>query len=135
MKKLFSLMALAAIFLALTACTGSSTPSGVFEQAIKAAQAKDFKKFAEYVYVGDGTPEEQQADREKLADMLETKVKEAKNEDATVNPMKVTSEEISEDGLTAKLEYEEIKPDGTTKGGVQKMRKDANGQWKLELGK
>lgn len=135
MKKLFSLMAFAAILFALTACTDSATPTGVFEQAVKAAQDKDFKKFAEYLYVGDETPEKQQAAREQFADMLETKSEQAEKKENTINPMKVISEEISEDGQTAKIKYEETKPDGSIEEGIQNMRKDADGNWKLDIGK
>ena len=135
MRKLFSIMTFVAIVAALTACTSGNTPTAVFKKAQAAAAAKDYKTLAECIYVGDGSAEEQQANREQLVGMFEEKVKQADKDEVAVNPTKVISEEIADDGQTAKIEFEETKPDGTVQAGTQKLRKDAEGNWKLDIGK
>lgn len=136
MKKIMNLLAIVVVFFTFftfaSCCSSSNTPSSVVESAQKAVEKKDYKKFVEYIYV-DGSAEEQEAAREQLASMIEGKAKQSADE--VTHPMRVISEEISEDGQTAKVVVEETNPDGTTEQSTHKLRKDANGDWKIEISK
>lgn len=133
MKKLFSFVAIIATLCIFAACSGGNTPSGVVQEVQKAAEKQDYKAIAEYIYVGDGTAEEQAETRQQLADMMEQKA--SQSDKFKASPMKIISEEIAEDGQTAKVVVEETEEDGTTKQTTQKLRKDAEGNWKLDIGK
>lgn len=136
MKKLLGLMALVAAMFAFTACGGGNSPKDVAEQAMKAVKDKDAKTLVDLFDTADFEEEGESVQEQK--DMLVAMYQEKLDEMPQTNAVKsyeTLSESIAEDGNTAtvdmKIEYE----NGKTDTDVVKLKKDANGNWKLDMDK
>ena len=129
-------MALVAAMFAFTACGGGNSPKDVAEQAKKAVKDKDAKTLVDLFDTADFEEEGESVQEQK--DMLVAMYQEKLDEMPQTNAVKsyeTLSESIAEDGNTAtvdmKIEYE----NGKTDTDVVKLKKDANGDWKLDMDK
>ena len=132
MKKIFmSILACGLLTIGLCGCGPSNTPEDVAEAAAKAMISNDFDKFVDYVYVKEGTSEEEEKQgKERLSAMLKAKKgsKESKYTDC-----KVISCDLNDEGDKAKVEVEYTLKDGSTKTDKMPVRKGKDGKWGVVL--
>lgn len=128
MKKIFmSILAYGLLTIGLCGCGPSNTPEDIAEAAAKAMISNDFDKFVDYVYVKEGTSEEEEKQgKERLSAMLKAKKgsKESKYTDC-----KVISCDLNDEGDKAKVEVEYTLKDGSTKTDKMSVRKGKDGKW------
>ena len=128
MKKIFiSILACGLLTIGLCGCGPSNTPEDVAEAAAKAMISNDFDKFVDYIYVKEGTSdEEEKQGKERLSAMLKAKKgsKESKYTDC-----KVISYDLNDEGDKAKVEVEYTLKDGSTKTDKMSVRKGKDGKW------
>ena len=128
MKKIFmSILACGLLTIGLCGCGPSNTPEDIAEAAAKAMISNDFDKFVDYVYVKEGTSEEEEKQgKERLSAMLKAKKgsKESKYTDC-----KVISCDLNDEGDKAKVEVEYTLIDGSTKTDKMSVRKGKDGKW------
>ena len=89
--------------------------------------SNDFDKFVDYIYVKEGTSdEEEKQGKERLSAMLKAKKgsKESKYTDC-----KVISCDLNDEGDKAKVEVEYTLKDGSTKTDKMSVRKGKDGKW------
>ena len=101
------------------------------EAAAKAMISNDFDKFVDYVYVKEGTSEEEEKQgKEQLSAMLKAKTG---NEDQKYTDCKVLNCELNDGGDRAKVEVEFTLKDGSTKTDKMPVRKGKDGKWGVVL--
>lgn len=135
MKKLLGLVAIVAAMFAITSCGGGgNTPKGVTEQFIKAIQEQDGEKMAELVYYKEGKAPSSDAEKQQAAAMMTSKASMTYQDNGALKSYEILSEEISEDGNEAvvktKIEFEK-----KTDEDDVKLKKDADGNWKIDMSK
>lgn len=135
MKKLFGFVVAVVAIMAMASCGGGgNTPKGVTEQFIKAIQKQDGKKMAELVYFKEDKAPKTDAEKEQLAAMMQSKVSTTYANNGELKSYEILSEEISEDGtkavVKAKMEFEKKTSDDDIK-----LKKDAEGNWKIDMSK
>ena len=135
MKKLFGFMVAVVAMLAMASCGGGgNSPKGVAEQFIKAVQKQDGKKMAELVYYEEGKAPKSDAEKDQVAAMMQSKASTTYANNGELKSYEILSEEISEDGTEAvvetKMEFEK-----KTSEDKIKLKKDADGNWKIDMSK
>lgn len=135
MKKLFGFMVAVVAMLAMASCGGGgNSPKGVAEQFIKAVQKQDGKKMAELVYYEEGKTPKSDAEKDQVAAMMQSKASTTYANNGELKSYEILSEEISEDGteavVEAKMEFEK-----KTSEDKIKLKKDADGNWKIDMSK
>lgn len=135
MKKLFGFMVAVVAMLAMASCGGGgNSPKGVAEQFIKAVQKQDGKKMAELVYYEEGKAPKSDAEKDQVAAMMQSKASTTYANNGELKSYEILSEEISEDGteavVEAKMEFEK-----KTSEDKIKLKKDADGEWKIDMSK
>lgn len=135
MKNLFGFMVAVVAMLAMASCGGGgNSPKGVAEQFIKAVQKQDGKKMAELVYYEEGKAPKSDAEKDQVAAMMQSKASTTYANNGELNSYEILSEEISEDGteavVEAKMEFEK-----KTSEDKIKLKKDADGDWKIDMSK
>lgn len=135
MKKLFGFMVAVVAMLAMASCGGGgNSPKGVAEQFIKAVQKQDGKKMAELVYYEEGKAPKSDAEKDQVAAMMQSKASTTYANNGELKSYEILSEEISEDGteavVEAKMEFEK-----KTSEDKIKLKKDADGDWKIDMSK
>lgn len=135
MKKLFGFMVAVVAMLAMASCGGGgNSPKGVAEQFIKAVQKQDGKKMAELVYYEEGKAPKSDAEKDQVAAMMQSKASTTYANNGELKSYEILSEEISEDGTEAvvetKMEFEKKTSDDDIK-----LKKDAEGNWKIDMSK
>ena len=121
--------------LAMASCGGGgNSPKGVAEQFIKAVQKQDGKKMAELVYYEEGKAPKSDAEKDQVAAMMQSKASTTYANNGELKSYEILSEEISEDGTEAvvetKMEFEK-----KTSEDKIKLKKDADGNWKIDMSK
>ena len=128
MKKIFmSILACGLLTIGLCGCGPSNTPEDIAEAAAKAVISNDYDKFVDYIYVKEGTSDEDEKQgKERLSAMLKAKKgsKESKYTDC-----KVISCDLNDEGDKAKVEVEYTLKDGSTKTDKMSVRKGKDGKW------
>ncbi len=111
MKKLLLLaVVLFSSAILFSSCGSASTPSAVIEKAVASAIDSDWDGYLKYVNISD----EQKGQYKEMAAM--------KGDQAfPYSSFKIVSEEISEDGQTAKVKIEYTKKEGGTKNDTEKL--------------
>ena len=135
MKKLFGFVVAVVAIMAMASCGGGgNTPKGVTEQFIKAIQKQDGKKMAELVYYEEGKAPKSDAEKDQVAAMMQSKASTTYANNGELKSYEILSEEISEDGTEAvvetKMEFEK-----KTSEDKIKLKKDADGNWKIDMSK
>ena len=135
MKKSVLLASAALMVGYLTSCGGGgNTPKGVTEQFIKAIQEQDGEKMAELVYYKEGKAPSSDAEKQQAAAMMTSKASMTYQNNGALKSYEILSEEISEDGNEAvvktKIEFEK-----KTDEDDVKLKKDADGNWKIDMSK
>lgn len=135
MKKLFGFVVAVVAIMAMASCGGGgNSPKGVAEQFIKAVQKQDGKKMAELVYYEEGKAPKSDAEKDQVAAMMQSKASTTYANNGELKSYEILSEEISEDGTEAvvetKMEFEK-----KTSEDKIKLKKDADGNWKIDMSK
>ena len=135
MKKLFGFVVAVVAIMAMASCGGGgNSPKGVAEQFIKAIQKQDGKKMAELVYYEEGKAPKSDAEKDQVAAMMQSKASTTYANNGELKSYEILSEEISEDGTEAvvetKMEFEK-----KTSEDKIKLKKDADGNWKIDMSK
>lgn len=136
MKKLLGLSCLLAAMLFITSCGSSNTPSGVAKASLQALQKKDYEAFAKLLYFKDVEADKLAEAQKGFASLMQEKLGKEMEKKGGIKSFEIVSEELNEAGdeavVKAKIEYE----NGETKDDNEmKLRKDKNGDWKIDLGK
>lgn len=133
MKKILSILTLIMGLFVLSACN-SNTPSAVAEKAAECIKNKDYAGYVDLIYYKEGkapTAEEKQ----QVADMLKAKAEAAYDKKEGIKSAKAESEEISEDGKEAVVKMKVEFNNGEVSIDTMRLKKDAEGQWRLSMGK
>lgn len=135
MKKLLGIIALFIAVFTMSSCSDNS-PKGVAKKAISCMQAKDWNGYVDLLYFDKEEGKDIDKEKEQLAALFKEKGEEELNKQGGIKSYEIVSEEISEDGNTATVTVKIVYGDGTEKDNEKiKMKKDANGDWKISLGK
>lgn len=126
-----SILACGLLTIGLCGCGPSNTPEDVAEAAAKAVISNDYDKFVDYVYVKEGTSdEEEKQGKEQLSAMLKAKTG---SEESKYTDCKVLSCDLNDEGDKAKVEVEFTLKDGSTKTDKMPVRKGKDGKWGVVL--
>lgn len=121
--------------LLLAACSGSNaTPSSAFENYSSGMVSGNYDKLVEGIYISDDNKEKADAIRDQYKEMLETKGKASLEQKGGLKEIVVISEEISEDGTTAVVNFKQVFGNGTEEEDDQKMVKVGD-EWLMDVGK
>lgn len=134
MKKLFFALVCFVASFAFVSCGGPSTPADVSADWIELVKAKDYKAFVETFNVTGESAEEIEQQKQFLLGMFEGKAEKSIAKHGGIDSYTLISEEVAEDGNTAKVEYEITYTDGTkdkTKFNMVKV----DGEWKNDVKK
>lgn len=134
MKKLFLALVCFVATFAFVSCGGSSTPADQAAEWIELVKAKDYKAFVETLNLQGETEEEIEQAKQFYLGMFEGKAEKTIAKHGGIESYTLVSEEVAEDGNSAKVEYELTYGDGTkdkTKFNMVKI----DGEWKNEIKK
>lgn len=136
MKKLFLSLICMVALLATTSCGGgSSTPADAAAECLELIKAKDYEALVETIKMSDNsTPEEIEQTKQMYVALFKEKGEKEMEKKGGIASYTLISEEIAEDGQTAKVEYEVTYGDGSTK----KQKFDmilVDGEWKQDANK
>lgn len=135
MKKLFFALVCMFAVMAVTSCGGSSaTPAGAAADCIELIKAQDYEGFVETIHFGDATPEEIEQAKAMYVSLFKDKGSKQIEKKGGIASYTLISEEIAEDGQTAKVKYELTYGDGSTE--TQKFDMTfVDGEWKQVIKK
>ena len=133
-KLLGTVLLLAAMFV-VCSCTDNS-PKGVATKSVKCLQNKDFKGYADLVYLKAKEGEDVNKQKEMVAGLLEGKYDKKIGKKDGIKSFEVLSEEVAEDGKTAVVKMKVVYGNGEEDNDeAVKLIKDDKGDWKLDAGK
>ncbi len=136
MKKLIGIMALMAALFIMTSCGGGgNTPKAVAEKAVKCLQDKDYDKFADLVYMKVKEGEDPEAGKKMLSGMMQGKADKMYEKKGGIKSYEALSEQIDESGESAVVKMKIMHGDGSDKEDDIKLKKDEQGNWKIDMGK
>ena len=124
MKKLFVILAVSFMAVAMMRCGNSNTPEAVAEKALKCAKSNDWKGYLSMVQGAENNPEQVEG----YARMMEEKA-EKQGDSAKIVSYKITDQEVLEDSATVRYQYET--KDGNKHEDSMRLVKDENGEWKI----
>ena len=137
MKKVSILLIVAmTMSLAFVSCGGgsSNTPADMEMKLMSYAQKGDYKKMVDY-WLDNSIIDESQgmtkAQMKSMSSMLIEKMKEPLEAQGGVKSVKLVKEEISEDGMTAKVHLMITYGDGTEEEKTSPYKK-VDGEWKMD---
>ena len=123
--------------LVMTSCT-SNTPTKVAEKSIACIQKGDYEGYVDLIY----QKKEEGKDKKEIEDekqmlvaMMKDKATKKFEKQDGIKSYEALSEEISEDGKTAIVKMKMVMGDGSETTDDIKLRKDEDGNWKLDIGK
>ena len=123
--------------LVMTSCN-SNTPTKVAEKSIDCIQKGDYEGYVDLIY----QKKEEGRDKKEIEDekqmlvaMMKDKATKKFEKQDGIKSYEALSEEISEDGKTAIVKMKMVMGDGSETTDDIKLRKDEDGNWKLDIGK
>ncbi len=137
MKRLSFILGLMAIVFIMASCS-SNTPKGVAEKSMKCLIDKDYKGYVDLVYTKDDpkeSPDEIKQQKEMLASLLKDKAEKEYKKNKGIASYEIVNEETSENGEKAKVKMKVTYGNGEVKDEEIELRKDKDGNWKLDMGK
>lgn len=137
MKRLSILLGLIVIVLAMTSCS-SNTPKAVAEKSVKCLIDKDFEGYVDLLYLEDKDSQDAaklENDKKELAALLKSKAEKEYEKDKGLTSYETLKEEIAENGETAVVKMKLTYGNGKSDDADIKLRKDKNGDWKIDFGK
>lgn len=136
MKKLSLIFGVMLMTILLVACTGN-TPTKVAEQSIKCLTDKDYEGYVELMYFNEKETSDKnfKDEKQQLAALLKDKAEEEYGKKKGIKSFETIKEEISDDKKTANVKMKITYGNGTNEDTDIKLRKDTDGNWKLDWGK
>ncbi len=134
MKKLLGLVALVVAMFVVTACGGGNSPKGAAEKAMKAMKDRDAKTLVDMLYNAK-EDETSQNEKDMAVAMFQEKMDKQYEKDGGIKSYEVLSEQIAEDGNTAVVDVKIEYANGKTDEDKMKMKKNAKGEWKVDISK
>ena len=123
--------------LVMTSCN-RNTPTKVAEKSIACIQKGDYEGYVDLIY----QKKEEGKDKKEIEDekqmlvaMMKDKATKKFEKQDGIKSYEALSEEISEDGKTAIVKMKIVMGDGSETTDDIKLRKDEDGNWKLDIGK
>ena len=123
--------------LVMTSCN-RNTPTKVAEKSIACIQKGDYEGYVDLIY----QKKEEGKDKKEIEDekqmlvaMMKDKATKKFEKQDGIKSYEALSEEISEDGKTAIVKMKMVMGDGSETTDDIKLRKDEDGNWKLDIGK
>lgn len=136
MKKLFATLVVAVLSLTLWSCGGvDNTPSGVTKAFVERMQKQDVEGYVDLLYIEETDPVKAAKGREELTALFKEKIAESFDEKGGIKSCEVLSEEINESGDKAKVKMKTCFGNGEESTETYDLVKDAQGQWKIKIGK
>ena len=137
MKKLITILGVLILTLVMTSCN-SNTPTKVAEKSSACIQKGDYEGYVDLIY----QKKEEGKDKKEIEDekqmlvaMMKDKATKKFEKQDGIKSYEALSEEISEDGKTAIVKMKIVMGDGSETTDDIKLRKDEDGNWKLDIGK
>ena len=137
MKRLNFILGVMALVFIMTSCS-SNTPKGVAEKSMKCLIEKDYNGYVDLIYTKDDpkeSPDEIKQQKETLASLLKDKAEKEYKKNKGITSFEIVNEETSEDGEKAKVKMKVTYGNGDVKDEEIELRKDKDGNWKLDMGK
>ncbi|OUN73742.1 DUF4878 domain-containing protein [Barnesiella sp. An55] len=133
MKKILYLSLMAIVSLLIASCSNDS-PGSALKHYMEAMFNKNFEEAFNGYAIKDGNPSElPEPIKKSLFDSMESAIEEITDQHGAIKSIEIISEEISEDGTTAEVEYKQVFEDGTEDEGTQTMVKK-DGKWLIDVG-
>lgn len=135
-KKLTVLLSLVAVALLMVSCTANS-PKSVAEKAVKCIIDKDYEGYVDLMYIDkeDASAEEVKQAKEMMVSLLQDKGQKELDKHQGIKSCEAVSEEIAEDGKTARVHMKIAFNDGSEQEEDVKLRKNKDGDWRIDVGK
>lgn len=131
MKKLFRLMAMAIVVMAMTACGKSATPESAAKTFLKDYQNGDYAAMVDQMKFSKQVSDE---DKAQFAALLEEKVASEVAKKGGISSYDIDEVEMAEDGQSAKVKYTLHFGNGTESKDDMKLVLD-DGKWMIDAGK
>lgn len=136
MKKILFVAVMCLFAVMFSGCGGAKTPKDVAEKSIKCLKNKDYKGYVELVSLKDEakmSSEELKKSREQMAVLLESKISSEVDKKGGIDSYVIGEETIDEDEAKVKatIKY----GDGSEKESTVKLKKNEDGDWKIDAGK
>lgn len=137
MKRLSIFLGVALIALFIASCSGGNSPKVVAEKSMKCLVDKDFEGYVDLIYFSDKDMESAdfQESKKQLAALIKDKGEKSISKKDNIKSFETISEEIAEDGNTANVKMKVVYGNGEEEANDIKMRKDKDGNWKIDMGK
>ena len=133
MKRLSFMLSCVCAFFLMASC-GAPSPADEAARCIDYLMEKDYVAIVETINVKGDTPEKQQASKQQLLELMEQKGDHMYEQKGGIASYSLVSEQISEDGMKAKVEYEV-----TYGNGAKEVEKFSmvmvDGVWKQDISK
>ena len=136
MKKILFVAVMCLFAVMFSGCGGAKTPKDVAEKSIKCLKNKDYKGYVELVSLKDEakmSSEELKKSREQMAVLRESKISSEVDKKGGIDSYEIGEETIDEDEAKVKatIKY----GDGSEKESTIKLKKNEDGDWKIDAGK
>ena len=136
MKKILFVAVMCLFAVMFSGCGGAKTPKDVAEKSIKCLKNKDYKGYVELVSLKDEakmSSAELKKSREQMAVLLESKISSEVDKKGGIDSYEIGEETIDEDEAKVKatIKY----GDGSEKESTIKLKKNEDGDWKIDAGK
>ena len=126
----------------IMASCSSNTPKAVAEKSMKCLVNKDYNGYVELLDTKDDsksakqeTPEEIKQDKQMLAAMLKDKAEKEYKKNGGIASYETLSEDTDKEGKTAIVNMKVTYGNGSSEEEDIRLCKDADGNWKLSMGK
>lgn len=136
MKKVFFVAAMCLFAVMFSSCGGPKTPKEVAEKSIKCLKDADYKGYMELVYLKDEakmSSEEVKKSKEQMAVLLESKISSEVEKKGGIDSYEIGDETV--EGDEAKVKAIVKYGDGSDKESTIKLKKNEDGDWKINPGK
>lgn len=132
MKNLFSLLAIAAFALITWSCS-SNTPTGVAKQSIEAIEKGDYEGYVDLLYIKNDKNKEET--KQQLVALMKEKGAKTVEQKQGIKSCTVEEETLSDDGEKATVKMKVLYGNGKEETEDFSLRKDEDGNWKIDIGK
>lgn len=137
MKRLSIVIGIMLTIMFLASCS-SNTPTKVAEKSVQCLIDKDYKGYVDLIYFSEkdkGNAEEYEQGKQQLAALLKDKAEKEYKKKGDISSYETITEETSNDGNTANVKMKIKYGNGTEEDTDIKLRKDNDGNWKIDMGK
>jgi Spy/CpxP family protein refolding chaperone len=131
MKKMFRLMAMAVVVLALAACSKSATPEGAAGAFLKSYQKGDYAALVDQMHFSKEITKEQ---KDQFVQLLQEKSAPEIEKKGGIAAYEVGEVVVAENGESAKVNYTLTYGDGTSKQDKVNLVQ-VDGKWMIDGGK